>query len=237
MSFRTRSTLTCLAVGALTLAVAAPAHAEGNGGTVKAYDRMSFEVGGKAAINWHSDVLASGGSDDSPLDTNNRSLNAGVPTGGYVAAYSAHSTNLTTKVTAAKNLSFDVWTPGHTTGGAPRISVIFKNGDVAYLAASACNNPIAVSGGDWGRADFTGALSGCQFPVTGATEGTYAADGTRSAFAVYAAAHPTQVISTTFLVEDEAGTYAVDRLALGTGFLYNNSTTQAYPCYVNESRC
>ena len=44
----TTRVLTGLAVGVLTLAVAAPAYAEGNGTAVTAANQMRFQVGGKA---------------------------------------------------------------------------------------------------------------------------------------------------------------------------------------------
>ena len=77
-------------------------------------------------------------------------------------------------------------------GGQPgdhveRMNVFFSNGDVAFLDSSVCNKPIASSGGTWLRSDFTGFKTGCSFSVVGDTAGTYAADGTHSAWAVYAA--------------------------------------------------
>ncbi len=64
---------------------------------------------------------------------------------------------------------------------------------------------------------------------------SYAADGTRSAFGVSAAANPTRLVATTFLVEDEAGTYSVEPIALGTIYLF--SVTIADNCQNSEARC
>ena len=73
--------------------------------------------------------------------------------------------------------------------------------------------------------------------MNGTTGGTYAADGTNSAWDVYAAAHPEQFVSRAYLIFDDPGTYRVDRLALGTDYLYNYSNTRGYPCQDSEARC
>jgi hypothetical protein len=121
-----------------------------------------------------------------------------------------------------RNLSYDFLNtsthPVHNGAGAPRISVeIDTDGDlkttevVAYLAGFYCEDPLAENPA-WSRADFTGRVTaGCQFYTS--EGGPYASDGAKSAWAVFAEAHPTWKVVQAYLVMDEDGTAFIDRLA------------------------
>ena len=181
---------------------------------------------------------------DSPIDTNNKALRVTIPAGDatssyYAEAYSNKSLVINKNVANVKNLSFDFDKTLHNGGGSPHIIVIFKNGDVAYLASSGCTNNIGASS-TWARADFTGSKTNCKFYVSGATGNAgapYVADGAQSAWQVYATANPDQVVSYTDLVFDEPGDYALDRISLGAGVMYNYANTLGVQCYNNESTC
>ena len=181
-------------------------------------DRLRWEGGGSHQWN------AYGG--DSPHDGNTRSafVHVGDPSAGeYVAAYSRRSLAIGKDAEAVLNLSLEYRTDRHLGAGAPRISVEFQNGDVAYLSAFYCNHPMAVTGGVWGRADFTRFRTNCGFYVLGETGNgglPYEADGTRSAWKVYTDAHPDQIVERTYFVADESGNYRIDRLSLGAGVMY-----------------
>ncbi len=64
----------------------------------------------------------------------------------------------------------------------------------------------------------------CNCNVYGATLGTYTYTGTatQSAWAVHVAANPTRTVAYDFLVLEPSttGVYHVDRLSLGTGFMF-----------------
>jgi hypothetical protein len=176
---------------------------------------------------------------DSPTDGNTRALKVKVAAGDesgndFADAYTNASLNIDKRVSDVRNLSYEF--AGRVGGGAPRFSVQFTNGDVAYLASSACAQDIAVST-TWKRSDFTGATDNCAINVSGTTGGVYAADGTHTAWEVYAFAHPSQFVSQAYLVFDEAGVYKLDRIALGTNRLYNNRPNLAVNCHGEEGLC
>jgi len=243
---RKRSTFAALAalttlglvVSASTAAQAAPASSTT---TVGAYQQLRLErFGTGTTMSWQNTA-------DSPLDTNTRALKTHVATDPdtsdatyyYADAYTRASIHLNKPVGAIHNLSFDYKT-GQAGGGAPRISVIFGNGDVGYASAEYCAQPIATSGGTWTRADFTGSNTSmsapCSFLVTGTTGGTYSSDASSSAWDSYVAAHPSQVVLQTFMVWDVAGDYTVDRLSLGTGFMFTKDNTHPSKC-TTEAAC
>lgn len=209
---------------------------------VSAYQQLRFDQGTACAgvpdnstIGWRSGT-------DSPLDPNSRALVGHVDSGGCVDAFTRSSLNINKSVGGMKNLSFD-YKSNQVVGGDPRISVIFGNGDVAYLSPDLCAQPIAVSGGAWSRSDFTGSTTSnsapCGFNVTGSTGGVYTSTATQSAWAVYAAANPNQTVAYDFFVldfPDAAGVYHVDRLTMGTGFMFTNDGFHAVKC-VTESTC
>jgi hypothetical protein len=217
---------------------AGSALAEGNGTTVQAPNKMKFDanVGADDSPSNCSTIAWQKVNKDSPLDTNSRALVTHVCVGDYTDAYTKRSLNINQNVADVKNLSYDFRTNG-IGAGAPRISVLFANGDVAYLAASTCSNTLAASGGVWSRADFTGAVDNCAFNVTGTTGGLYQADGTSSAWDVYAALHPSQVVHSDFVVFDEPGDYMLDRISLGTTKMYNTSALRAVSCGMDENVC
>ena len=171
---------------------------------------------------------------DSPHDTNTKALRLHVvdpSTGGYVVAYSKRSIHIATDAEAVANLSFEYKQTTHVGAGAPRISVEFQNGDVAYLSASYCDHAI---GSDWGRADFTRFKTDCSIWVAGVQ---YEADGTRSAWRVYTDAHPDQIVEQAYLVADESGRYRIDRLSLGAGAMYTAGNTVGKVCTTDEASC
>lgn len=183
---------------------------------------LKFEGGGSHVWN------TNGG--DSPLDANARSLrlHIGDPNAGeYVAVYSTRSLQIGKDAEAMTNLSFDFKASMHVGAGAPRISVEFQDGSIAYLSAFYSNHSI---GDGWSRADFTRFVNDSSFEVSGPTAGHYAADGTRSAWKVYTDAHPDQIVKRAYLVADESGTYRIDRLSLGAGVMYGNGNKVGTLC-------
>lgn len=191
------------------------------------------------------------GGTDSPSDANTRSLQIVVPADGadgcqnatgpnycYAGFYSKASINKVLPVGSQRNLSFE-FSASNPANATSRISVQFNNGDVAYLDPITCTHDIAVSGGRWKRADFTGFTSDCSFTVSGETAGLYAADGSRSAWQVYAQAHPEQSVTQRYLVVDASvggGVYRFDRISLGVGKMYTTSPTLAVNC-TTEASC
>ena len=176
---------------------------------------------------------------DSSFDSNTRALrmNVGDPNAGkYVVAYSKRSLDIAKDATAVGNLSFEFKTTSYMGAGAPRISVEFQNGDIAYLSAFYCNHPMAVTGNAWARADFTRFTGNCSFFVSGETGGQYSADGSKSAWRVYTDAHPDQVVEQAYLVGDETGVYRIDRLSLGAGVMYTASNRVGKRC-TTEASC
>jgi hypothetical protein len=186
---------------------------------------LSYEGGGSHV--WNND----GG--DSPLDANAKSLrlHVGDPAAGeYVAVFSQRSLHIDKDAESVKNLSFDFKASTHVGAGAPRISVEFQNGDIAYLSAFYSNHPI---GDGWARADFTRFVTDSSMFVSGVE---YKADGTRSAWKVYTDAHPDQIVKRAYLVADESGNYRIDRLSLGAGVMYGNGNKVATLC-PTEATC
>jgi hypothetical protein len=147
--------------------------------------------------------------------------------------------NLSRDVSQMRNLSFEFKESGHVGAGAPRLSVIFSNGLVAYLAGFYCNQPLAASGNTWGRADFTGSTTTSSAPCAIFDSGgnRYDSTTTQSAWQVFAAAHPDLTVNEVFLVGDETGHYAIDRLSLGAGWMYDMSRDHGKSCRQIESRC
>ncbi len=214
-------------VAALTLVATASADV-----LLPANQTLQFK--GKGGHLWNS----LGG--DSSNDSNTRALrmNVGDPSAGkYVVAYSNRSIDIAKDASAVGNLSFEFKKATSYMGaGAPRISVEFQNGDVAYLSAFYCNHPMAVTGNVWARADFTRFTGNCSFFVSGETGGQYSADGSKSAWRVYTDAHPDQVVEQAYLVGDETGVYRIDRLSLGAGVMYTSSNRVGKRC-TTEASC
>ena len=217
------SVLACIAV----LAIAATAQATRFGSN----QILHFEGYGPHSWNKY------GG--DSPHDRNARSLriHVGDPSAGeYVAAYSDRSLSIAKDAESVSNLSFEFREDRHVGAGAPRISVEFQNGDVGYLSALYCNHSMAITGGVWGRADFTRFHHNCTMFVTGETSGQYDADGSHSVWEVYTLANPDQILERSYFVADEEGNYRIDRLSLGAGVMYTSGNRRGQIC-TTESSC
>jgi hypothetical protein len=168
--------------------------------------------------------------DDSPTEADSKLLRIILDPGEYLAVYSKASLNLDKSVSRVKNLSFNYRATNPDLIGQ-RISVIFVNGDIAYLDSHYCHRDIAVSGGAWQRSDFTGWQSAdCSFFVTGTTGGQYFGTATTSAWAEYAAANPEQRVAYTFFIEEQPGTYDLDDITLGSGKLYTKSNSPTKGC-------
>ena len=241
---RLRSLAVLASVAALGIGVSgltAAANAEGSGVHVNAYQQMRLDQGtacigatDASTIGWKTVAQ------DSPFDTNSKALVTTVDTGGCTDAYTRSSLNINKLVGKVKNLSFDFQTNQASTGGAPRFSLIFQNGDVGFMAATRCAQPLLITGNAWSRADWTGSNQSssapCIFDVSGTTGGTYTSTTTESAWQVYVDAHPTQVLKEDFMVSDVPGTYTVDRVSMGTGFMFNNNLTHAVKC-TTEAIC
>ncbi len=190
---------------------------------------------------------------DSPLDTNHRALFVTVcesnpPVSSEDAdAYTGTSLHVDKTADHVQNLSYDYNAdPQYLKGGAPRISVDFQSGDVAFLDGSTCNRQIGTS--NWSRADFTGfiGIKGdgttpvCSFHVTsggGTIDTVYSSDKRRSAWQSFANQHPEEVVIDTFMEFDVEGSYRVDRISLGTDRLYNYADDYAVNCQQNEHVC
>jgi hypothetical protein len=172
---------------------------------------------------------------DAPGDTNSKLFAVHVGTGGCVIAYSTASYGKSISVADQKNLSYEFANEPTLGAGEFYLAVEFNNGDVAYLDPYYCHHDIAVTGGAWQRSDFTGFTSNCGFYVTGATGGFYEADGTSSAWAVYAAAHPDQQVVHRYMVFS-FGDHQLDRISLGAGKMYTRSNRYAVSC-TTEASC
>jgi hypothetical protein len=174
--------------------------------------------------------------DDSPLDSNSKALvvhtiSNNLSAYDYVEVTTKASLNINTPADQIRNLSFDAYKAA-LQGGSPRIVVYFANPLVddnsPYVAIDAINCQQAISS-TWVRADATGRTSpGCTIYTSNGTP--YTSDGTNTAWQNLVAANPGAVVAYSFLVFDQpssqTGTdYRVDRIALGTGKVYNASNS------------
>ena len=225
---------TAAIAAAVTLTFAAAASADVN---VGARHQLRQQVGtrGLDTAGWNK-------GSDSPNDTNTRRLHAVVghdtdTTDSHYSylAFSSHaSEDIGRPVASMRNLSFEFAEAGHVGAGAPRISVLLAGGDVLYLSAFYCNHPMASSGNTWGRADFTRFVTNCSFYDSSGVK--YSADGTNTAWQVYATDHPNADVTQAFVVLDEEGTYDLDRISLGAGDMYQTAFRSAKHCTA-ESSC
>jgi hypothetical protein len=238
-------------VTALIGGMATSANAEGNGTTVGRYDYLrphgytyDFATGDSYRTRSIDPVWIRGS--DSPIDTNHRALRVTIPDATathsyYATAHTRRSLDIDAPVGDVQNLSFDVDQFEHIGAGSPRISVVFNNGDVAYLSANYCVHDM-IANNRWGRSDFTGFVHNCGFYVTTTDGGSptqefYEANGYQTAWDVYAEQHPNKYVASAYLVMDEPGRYGVDRIALGTDRLYNYDNVHAKQCLGSEGRC
>jgi hypothetical protein len=216
--------------------------ASAEGARVGPYQQMRFERSNHSTLQWVTTA------NDSPTDANHRALrltlrpNApgcsaeNLAACSFGRAFSNASNSKRTPVDDQMNLSWE-YAAANPVTASERMNVFFSNGDVAFLDSSLCNKPIASSGGTWLRADFTGFKSGCSFSVVGETAGDYAANGTQSAWSVYAAAWPDQVVTIRHLLVDSGAapltgvsTYYFDRISLGAGKMYTWGAKRALSC-------
>jgi hypothetical protein len=211
------------------------------------FQKMRFETSNGSRLLWVTTL------NDSSTDANHRALklvlfpnapgcsDQNLPACSFGRVFSRASNNRRTPVGEQMNLSWE-YAASNPVTASERINVFFSNGDVAFLDSSLCNKPIASSGGTWLRADFTGFKTGCSFGVAGDTAGTYAADGTRSAWQVYAEAWPDQVVTIRHLLVDSGAApaegrsrYLFDRISLGAGKMYTRGRSVAVSCPTENS--
>jgi hypothetical protein len=231
-------------LGAAALAVLVFA-TTAEGATLSKSQRMRFETSNGSTLRWVTTT------NDSPTDANHRALRLVLPPNSpgcsdanlaacsFGRAFSTASSTRRTAVADQKNLSWEFAAANPVTA-SERMNVFFSNGDVAFLNSLNCTHPIASSGGTWLRSDFTGFKSNCSFDVVGETAGatgTYAADGTHSAWQVYATQWPDQVVTIRHLLVDSGAapltgvsTYYFDRISLGAGKMYTLGATRAVSC-------
>lgn len=229
-----RKFLVGLGALALTVALAGPAGAH----TDKSARLKLITERSGAEIGWSRGP-------DSPLDANRGALNIRTDAGEYAYAYNPtwlgepkHGSRAIQKI---RNLSFDVLNEaggGYVGAGAPRLSIIFLDGSVAYLSAEYCQLPISGST-NWSRADFTGATTAdgpCAFYYDG-EPAPYANTATESAWEVFVAAHPELRVDYGFLIVDETtapGRARVDRIAMQNHMQISGGKVVHCP---NESSC
>ncbi len=229
-----RITLGAALVAALVLTAVTAASADVK---VGARHQLRIQIGtrGLDTAKWTKGI-------DSPNDTNSRRLHAvvghdsepGDNQFSFLAFFSRASEDIGTALPGVRNLSFEFSESNHLGAGAPRISVLLAGGDVLFLSAFYCNHPMASTGGAWGRADFTRFVTDCAFFDSSGNE--YSADGTNTAWQVYAQGHPDADVTQTFVVLDEEGTYNLDRISLGAGDMYTTGFGSAKHC-TTESSC
>jgi len=227
-------------VAAMTLSLAVPANALSN------KNKLKFSVvtvgTGSASAGWQS-------GSDSPADgPNSQRIKLTVNSidqfnYGYALAFNNNAGINWQGVSVGnvKNLSFDFMNASPGTGyvgaGAPRISVDIDTGGSpaaeasAFLAGSYCNTPYASPNDDWSRADFTGQTAvGCTLFFQNVA---YSSDGVNSAWAVFAAANPTYIARSAYVVMDETGTAYLDRLAIQNKMFVAPSKTANCPTEVS----
>jgi len=169
---------------------------------------------------------------DSPADPNSTRVKLAVAeqTGDdYVVLSAPAGTHVRGPIEAARQFRFDVRTTSYVGAGAPRISVsLDTNGDktadlYAYLSAQYCQQQIATS--DWAVADFNTTATGCAFYASDGAK--YSSDGTSSAWAAFAAAHPGARVLAAGIVMDEVGQSFIDRIAIGN-MVWNKGITDGH---------
>jgi hypothetical protein len=183
-------------------------------------------------------VTFSQNGEDSPGDPNARALVVHTPGNSptatdYTEVYSKASLNINQSASAIANLSFDAYQPA-LQGGSPRVDVFFTDpltdgSDYVAIDAINCQLALTSSGGTWVRADATG-YDGLGCTITTARGTPYSSDGTHSAWDSLVADNAGAQVSFTFMVFDEPSgntdiNYRVDRIALGTGTMYNASNS------------
>jgi hypothetical protein len=212
-----RKIITAVVAFGLLIAVAASTPAD-----THSHARLSLVATGKAEIGWVKGP-------DSPKDPDRWALNMALngPTfSGYTNAYNNawltkddHGATFI-PISKIRNLSFDFLNAsggGYVSGGAPRISIVFTDGTVAYLSGYYCDTVIGGGDGTWSRADFTGqTTTGCTFYDS--VGGVWESDGTHTAWQNFVAANPTLKVDYGVVVQDESDTgpmrARIDRIAM-----------------------
>jgi hypothetical protein len=188
-------------------------------------DRLRMVPSGAAEAGWTSGP-------DSPLDGHRMLYAHGSQgldlvtyrDGASAAAYNGHWLTVpdhgatSIRVGDIRNLSFDFLNPlggGYVGAKGPQETIVLSDGDEVALAAEGCELMIKGSK-TWSRADFTGFTGkGCAFYGPDGT--LYASDGTHSAWALFAAAHPLLSVDSGY-VEVDTNTHGVrariDRIAM-----------------------
>lgn len=229
-------TLMATMIGATLLASAGEASA--------ATCALKFFGDDTGVITWQS------GRVDSPLDADSSRLAVHVlrQDGNDYSGAISNCTGIRGKLVGnVRNLSFEFLNETtepsvHVGAGAPRYSVeVDTDGDtvtdyVAYLSAFYCGDQLSENPA-WSRADFTGRVAaGCAF-YTSSGE-LFTSDGVKSAWTLFAEAHPTFKVVNAYLVVDEAGTTFVDRLAFHAKMYRKaGTTTAAVASCANEAAC
>ena len=188
---------------------------------------------------------------DSPADSNSGALVSkvcGEGGGELIEVVSDHSLHLNRPAGSMTNLSYDFHRKAVNAGGGLYILLIVANtgDDQSYvrLHASDCADPYAGTG--WVRADFTGHLGDgdCSLQSstsTGTATTVYTNTPTTSAWDAYVAAHPDAVVQFSELLMDNLTgstlTQRVDRLSLGSGWMYDRSAYTGVYCGYGEARC
>ena len=198
-------------------------------------------------------VLWQSGRHDSPRDPNGTRLMVhvlhqdNVFPYDYAGAFGECTGIIGRTLGQVRNLSFEfmntsrpVSHPVHVTGGSPRYSIdLDTDGDglyntSAFLAGAHCEEVMAEDPA-WSRADFTGRVTaGCSIFA----DVQYTSDGVKSAWKLFAEAHPTWKVLDAYLVVDEDGTTFVDRLAFHNRmFQSSGSGSAAVKACGSEAAC
>ena len=200
------------------------------------FRKLQFFSDDTGGILWQSPRV------DSPLDTGTARLMVHVLSqdGNDYAGAFGNCTGIEGKlVTAVMNLSFEFMNLTgnpfvHISAGAPRYSVdldtnnngVFDTGvDVsASLAAFHCEE-VRKEDTRWSRAYWTSRnAAGCSLFV-GSEQ--FTSNGTTSAWALMAAAHPTWKVLKAYFIMDEEGTTFVDRLAFQSQQFYGSGAPKS----------
>lgn len=222
---RTRAIATAAVAAVLPLfALASPAQASDDPadqlrGSVRNYDPSadSTKQAPSSAMTWREGV------GDSPRDADASSLFISIApsqdgTYDYAELYTSRSLMLANQHVTSSDLGRLGFDMASAYGGGVRLVVQLRGGTRAELTGAFCHRSLGYSG--WMRAGFTKAGEGCAFYDNHGQR--YASTATRSAWDAFAAAHPTEEVSATYLVSNEVGIYSLDRVALGTGVCYTN---------------
>jgi hypothetical protein len=175
---------------------------------------------------------------DSPLDTNtkNRALAVHyVDQTDHAEVFSRASLHLNKPADEITNLSFDVRTRT-LQGGSPRLnmhlSAPLADGSNYVFISNQCAVQIGTTA--WSRVDATGDGAGCTINTQNGKE--YSSSATYSAWDAFAIDNPGAVVDYDYMVFDVFGNYRLDRVSLGTGYMFTSSNKTAVTC-TTEASC